>query len=498
MDKLLNGFTQPLKKLHEALGIGAVIHNGQTAIAAAGLADGQGQAQSLDKLNIDARHAGAVQQNSSAHIDQLNMGGVTYLSAGAILQGFDGESATLLSAVIPEQRISAALQLMKSRGQTSEQAVQIWVAAVGLFGIIAFVLVAILIASRIVRPIMQVKQIMEGVTEGCLGQTLDIKSHDELGAMGAAVNQTLASLRTIAHRVTRAANAMASSAKEPQLTTLNVNRAIGTQASEARSVSDSITEMTQSITDVARHAEESANLAKKTNGLAVLGADKVKQSASSIDQIAGLIANWTDVVQELNDSSNEIASFATIIDTIATQTNLLALNAAIEAARAGEKGRGFAVVADEVRTLAQNTAQATEDIKRMVGKIQSDTARFVREVEASKAAMESVTSASGDARQSMDEVVVSVASSMSMVDQIAAAAEQQSVTSELIAQSMTEIVKGSQSVEDATAQLGQTTTALAQMAGELHESASWFKFESRNSSALTDAKHASNIPTGSR
>ncbi len=79
------------------------------------------------------------------------------------------------------------------------------------------------------------------------------------------------------------------------------------------------------------------------------------------------------MIQALGESSTEIGDVVKVITSIAEQTNLLALNATIEAARAGEAGKGFAVVANEVKELANQTAEATENISKKIKDIQSKT-----------------------------------------------------------------------------------------------------------------------------
>jgi hypothetical protein len=103
--------------------------------------------------------------------------------------------------------------------------------------------------------------------------------------------------------------------------------------------------------------------------------DQIKDMLASTIRATSVISNdsqeASNSVDELNEVTKGINDFVNIIKGISDQTNLLALNAAIEAARAGEQGRGFAVVADEVRTLAQRSAEASNEISVLIEQVNS-------------------------------------------------------------------------------------------------------------------------------
>jgi methyl-accepting chemotaxis protein len=117
-------------------------------------------------------------------------------------------------------------------------------------------------------------------------------------------------------------------------------------------------------------------------------------------------------MQEIDASSKKISDIISVIDGIAFQTNILALNAAVEAARAGEQGRGFAVVASEVRSLAGRRAVAAKEIKGLIN--------------TSVEKVESGTRLVTDAGSTMHEIVESVERVAQVINEITAAATEQS------------------------------------------------------------------------
>lgn len=171
---------------------------------------------------------------------------------------------------------------------------------------------------------------------------------------------------------------------------------------QARSVDQSAAALTQ-ITATVQQTTESTREARKLVG-------SVTQNAQNVSQV---MQKTVVAMKSLESSSGKIERIISTIDEIAFQTNLLALNAGIEAARAGESGRGFAVVAIEVRDLAQRSAEAAQEIKRLI----SESARNVGE---SVELVDKTGSAMG-------EMVVGVSNISDIVINIAEAAEEQAV-----------------------------------------------------------------------
>jgi methyl-accepting chemotaxis protein len=141
-------------------------------------------------------------------------------------------------------------------------------------------------------------------------------------------------------------------------------------------------ELVRTIAEVGTSAVESSRLAAGA-------VNEVTQTKSTIDELAAV--------------AKEISDVTDLINRIAGQTNLLALNATIEAARAGDAGRGFAIVAQEVKSLAGQTATATQDISKRIEAIQNATNRSVAAIQGISQTIRSLNNFSARIASSVDE-----------------------------------------------------------------------------------------------
>ncbi len=141
----------------------------------------------------------------------------------------------------------------------------------------------------------------------------------------------------------------------------------------AKELSDASNSGAASLEETAAALEEITENIKGNRENVIAMSQNANQLLQSSNIGKALAIKTASSMDEINSQVISINEAITIIDQIAFQTNILSLNAAVEAATAGEAGKGFAVVAQEVRNLATRSADAANEIKKLVSNARTKT-----------------------------------------------------------------------------------------------------------------------------
>ncbi|MEO1559689.1 MAG: GAF domain-containing protein, partial [Cyanobacteria bacterium J06632_19] len=198
-------------------------------------------------------------------------------------------------------------------------------------------------------------------------------TEDELGTIADAYNNTLQALRKIVLQVQAAAQQVAETSGNSNISLNGLTDLAQQQSKEISGALTEIQQMVDSTQEVVSNAESVQVAVQKANQTVDSGDAAMNMTVEAIQAIRETVSQTSKKIKRLSESSQKISKVVNLISNFATQTNVLALNAAIEATRAGEYGKGFAVVADEVRSLSRQSAAATIEIEKLVQEIQEET-----------------------------------------------------------------------------------------------------------------------------
>ncbi|MGN7471831.1 methyl-accepting chemotaxis protein [Brevibacillus sp. SAFN-007a] len=359
------------------------------------------------------------------------------------------------------------------------------------------------ILRSLLRPLQQLTDAAEKMSQGDVTQQVEVKSDDELGVLAKTFNHMAESLRSLLYSVNDSVQQLAASAEQlsasaeqtskatEQIATTMQDMAAGTeqQVSHTQKSTAAVGQMSQRITQIADYTHEVSETAKQTATVAAEGNRSVQSAVQQMTASSESILSLAKVVDNLGVRSQEIGKIVDVITAIASQTNLLALNAAIEAARAGESGRGFAVVADEVRKLAEQSSASAEQISHLIAAIQQETEIAVDVMEKSKREVTEGIGKVYEAGRSFDQIQSAVDEVALKIGRVSQASQDISEQTQLVVQLINHISEvtlqasdGTQSVSAAAEEqlasmeeIASSATSLERLAENLQDQIGKFK-----------------------
>ena len=203
------------------------------------------------------------------------------------------------------------------------------------------------------------------------------------------------------------------------------NQGVVHQKSESEALNHALDSMLAAAESVTSNANKATDAAVEADSNAKESVSILSGATQAINSLASQVDQSSSVIQELANDTDSIGAILDVITGIAEQTNLLALNAAIEAARAGEQGRGFAVVADEVRLLASRTHESTQEIEKMIQKLQQAAQSAVGTMAGGHEIAQNAVEQVSGATESLVAITSAVDSIRNVNSQISQSADQQ-------------------------------------------------------------------------
>lgn len=259
------------------------------------------------------------------------------------------------------------------------------------------------LVTRMAQTSLSIKKI----ASGDLSEEIHAGDENELGLMLIELEKMRLSLTKIISGIRDGVSHIYGNAQEISLGNNDLSARTEEQASALQQTAASMEELKTTVRQNADNAHTARQLAENASLNARSGGD--------------VMTNLEGIMQQITQSSRQIADINGVIDSIANQTNILALNAAVEAARAGEQGRGFAVVAGEVRNLAKRSADAAKEINQLITVCVANMSTGSQQVDVAGTVMKDIVNSVTQVTDIMGEITSASDEQSAGINQIAQA-----------------------------------------------------------------------------
>lgn len=187
------------------------------------------------------------------------------------------------------------------------------------------------------------------------------------------LNSMVAELQQFVREILAATQHIASAANDTLAAVSQHTVAATEQSAAVAEVSSTADEVRAAAEQAATRAQRLAGLAGESVRASDDGESALRELSEGMVDIRDTMTALTNDILHLSEHAQQINEITAVVGDLADQSNLLALNASIEAAKAGEHGRGFGVVAAEIRSLADQSKDATVQIRSILSEIQRAT-----------------------------------------------------------------------------------------------------------------------------
>jgi methyl-accepting chemotaxis protein len=356
--------------------------------------------------------------------------------------------------------------LLRQRDAEAAQGASVTYWSLGLVtlaGVVLTLIIGFSVSRNIAGPLKKLTAVADRIAAGDLSVNVSPEARsDEVGTLARTFERMTQSLREQMLQLTEGVNVLGASASEIVASSTQLAASAAESAAAVGETATTVQEVRQTVELASQKAKAVSDSAQKAAQFSQSGRKSTEEVVAGMTRIRQQMEAIAACMVRLSEQSQTIGQIVAAVDDLAAQSNLLAVNAAIEAAKAGEHGKGFGVVAQEVKRLAEQSRQATNQVRTILSDIQKATTAAVMATEQGGKAVEAGEKQTGTAGESIQALAGSLTEAAQVAIQIATTGQQQLAGMDQVATAM-------ESIKQATSQNVASAKQLETAAGNLND-----------------------------